>query len=286
MEQLLKRNENENNELVVNVFLGLLGLAVVVWVLTAVGIFEVYFNIASAFLIVWMILLLIPVIMVKLLKFRKPAVKYILVADSAVLVGVCYMFFSFQVLILFLVPVLIALLYMNKKVLWFGEGVAFVAMAATTLLFIKYAAQPWIRINDNLDDVVRLELIPRTIQLMACFLIVNVLQGRVSSYFTEYDHFAKESRPTTDSLDSADEALMAEFEKLLTGLSESEANVFVKLLQGKTNTQIADELSFSGGTVKNYVSAIYDKLDCRERNYLILKYGAVAARYDQSHTKL
>ncbi|MCR4678156.1 MAG: LuxR C-terminal-related transcriptional regulator [Lachnospiraceae bacterium] len=286
MEQLLKRNENENNELVVNVFLGLLGLAVVVWVLTIVGVFEVYLNIASAFLIVWMILLLIPVIMVKLLKFRKPVAKYILVADSAVLVGVCYMFFSFQVLILFVVPVLIALLYMNKKVLWFGEAVAFVAMAATTLLFIKYAAQPWIRINDNLDDAVRLELIPRTIQLMACFLIVNVLQSRVTSYFTEYDHFAKETRPTTDSSDSADEASMAEFEKLLTGLSESEANVFVKLLQGKTNTQIADELSFSGGTVKNYVSAIYDKLDCRERNYLILKYGAVAARYDQSHTKL
>lgn len=286
MEQLLKRNENENNELVVNVFLGLLGLAVVVWVLTAVGVFEVYFNIASAFLLVWMILLLIPVILVKLLKFRKPVVKYILVADSAVLVGVCYMFFSFQVLILFLVPVLIALLYMNKKVLWFGEAVAFVAMAATTLLFIKYAAQPWIRINDNLDDVVRLELIPRIIQMVACFLIVNVLQSRVTSYFTEYDHFAKETRPTTDSSDSASAAEMAEFEKLLTGLSESEANVFVKLLQGKTNTQIADELSFSGGTVKNYVSAIYDKLDCRERNYLILKYGAVAARYDQSHTKL
>ena len=280
MEQLLKRNENENNELVVNVFLGLLGLAVVVWVLTIVGVFEVYLNIASAFLIVWMILLLIPVIMVKLLKFRKPVVKYILVADSAVLVGVCYMFFSFQVLILFLVPVLIALLYMNKKVLWFGEAVAFVAMAATTLLFIKYAAQPWIRINDNPDDVVRLELIPRIIQMVACFLIVNVLQNRVTSYFTEYDHFAKETRPTTDSSDSADEAAMAEFEKLLTGLSESEANVFVKLLQGKTNTQIADELSFSGGTVKNYVSAIYDKLDCRERNYLILKYGAVAARYE------
>ncbi len=280
MEQLLKRNENENNELVANVFLGLLGLAVVVWVLTIVGVFEVYLNIASAFLIVWMILLLIPVILVKILKLRKPVMKYILVADSAVLVGVCYMFFSYQVLILFLVPVLIALLYMNKKVLWFGEAVAFVAMAATTLLFIKYAAQPWIRINDNLDDVVRLELIPRTIQLMACFLIVNVLQGRVSSYFTEYDHFAKETRPTTDSSDSAGEAEMAEFEKLLAGLSESEANVFVKLLQGKTNTQIADELSFSGGTVKNYVSAIYDKLDCRERNYLILKYGAVAARYE------
>lgn len=282
MEQLLKRNENENNELVANVFLGLLGLAVVVWVLTIVGVFEVYLNIASAFLIVWMVLLLIPVIMVKLLKFRKPVVKYILVADSAVLVGVCYMFFSFQVLILFLVPVLIALLYMNKKVLWFGEAVAFVAMAATTLLFIKYAAQPWIRINDNLDDVVRLELIPRIIQMVACFLIVNVLQSRVTSYFTEYDHFAKETRPTTDSSDSAGEAEMAEFEKLLAGLSESEANVFVKLLQGKTNTQIADELSFSGGTVKNYVSAIYDKLECRERNYLILKYGAVAARYEAS----
>ena len=285
MEQLLKRNENENNELVVNVFIVMLGLAIVVWALAAAHVFEVYFNIASAFLIVWMVLLLIPVVLVKLVKLRKPVVKYILVADSAVLVGVSYMFFSFQVMLLFVVPVLVALLYMNKKVLWFGEAAAFIAMTATTLLFSRFAAQPWIIINDNLDEVVRLELIPRTIQLFACFLIVNVLQSRVTSYFTEYDHFAKGTRPTTDSLDSADTSESEELEKLLANLSESEAHVFIKLLQGKTNTQIADELSFSGGTVKNYVSSIYDKLDCRERNYLILKYGAAAARYDQSHMK-
>jgi len=263
----------------------MLGLAIVVWALAAAGVFEVYFNIASAFLIEWMVLLLIPVVLVKIVKLRKPVMKYILVADSAVLVGVCYMFFSFQVMLLFVVPVLIALLYMNRKVLWFGEAAAFIAMTVATLLFTRFAAQPWIIINDNLDDVVRLELIPRIIQLAACFLIVNVLQNRVTSYFTEYDHFAKETRPTTGSSESADKAEMAEFEKLLSSLSESETHVFLKLLQGKTNTQIADELSFSGGTVKNYVSAIYDKLDCRERNYLILKYGAVAARYDQSHTK-
>ena len=286
MEQLLKRNENENNELVVNVFLIMLGLAVVVWALAAVGVFEVYFNIASAFLIVWMVLLLIPVVLVKLVKLRKPAMKYILVADAAVLVGVCYMFFSYQVMIVFLVPTLIALLYMKKKVLWFGEAVSFVSMVVTTLLFGKFAAQPWIIINESLDEVVRLELIPRIIQLVACFLIVNVLQNRVTSYFTEYDHFAKETRATSDDIsDPKDDAEMVEFEKLLQNLSESETHVFIKLLQGKTNTQIADELAFSGGTVKNYVSAIYDKLDCRERNYLILKYGAVAARYDQSHTK-
>ena len=282
MEQLLKRNENENNELVVNVFLVLMGLAVVVWALAAAGIFEVYFNIASTFLIEWMVLLVIPVVLVKIVKLRKPIVKYILVADSALLVGVCYMFFAYQVLIILLVPVLIALLYMNKKVLWFGEAVSFVTMAAATLLFGRFTAQPWIALNTELGEVIRLELIPRVIQFVACFLIVNVLQNRVTSYFTEYDHFARESRPTAEEPGSGSDEEMDEFEKLLTGLSESEAHVFVKMLQGKTNAQIADELSFSGGTVKNYVSAIYDKLDCRERNYLILKYGAVAARYEAS----
>ena len=282
MEQLLKRNENENNELVVNVFLVLMGLAVVVWALAAAGIFEVYFNIASTFLIEWMVLLVIPVVLVKIVKLRKPIVKYILVADSALLVGVCYMFFAYQVLIILLVPVLIALLYMNKKVLWFGEAVSFVTMAAATLLFGRFTAQPWIALNTELGEVIRLELIPRVIQFVACFLIVNVLQNRVTSYFTEYDHFARESRPTAEEPGSGSDEEMDEFEKLLTGLSESEAHVFVKMLQGKTNAQIADELSFSGGTVKNYVSAIYDKIDCRERNYLILKYGAVAARYEAS----
>jgi DNA-binding CsgD family transcriptional regulator len=229
-----------------------------------------------------MVLLVIPVVLVKIVKLRKPIVKYILVADSALLVGVCYMFFAYQVLIILLVPVLIALLYMNKKVLWFGEAVSFVTMAAATLLFGRFTAQPWIALNTELGEVIRLELIPRVIQFVACFLIVNVLQNRVTSYFTEYDHFARESRPTAEEPGSGSDEEMDEFEKLLTGLSESEAHVFVKMLQGKTNAQIADELSFSGGTVKNYVSAIYDKIDCRERNYLILKYGAVAARYEAS----
>ena len=37
------------------------------------------------------------------------------------------------------------------------------------------------------------------------------------------------------------------------------------------------------GTVKNYVSSVYDKIGIKERNYLILKFGHIIADYDQSN---
>lgn len=68
----------------------------------------------------------------------------------------------------------------------------------------------------------------------------------------------------------------AEDSRLLAGLSERELDVLRLLAQGLTNTDIAERLYLSHGTVRNYVSAILAKLNVDDRTQaalLALRHG-------------
>lgn len=54
--------------------------------------------------------------------------------------------------------------------------------------------------------------------------------------------------------------------------SRQEKIIFEKLLQGKSNRQIAEELFISSHSVENYVSFIYDKTNVKNRTELIKKF--------------
>ncbi len=49
--------------------------------------------------------------------------------------------------------------------------------------------------------------------------------------------------------------------------------------------RIPNKITDTSGTVKNYVSSVYDKIGIKERNYLILKFGHIIADYDQSNER-
>ena len=68
---------------------------------------------------------------------------------------------------------------------------------------------------------------------------------------------------------------------LLHTLSEREIDVLRLLAQGKTNTEIADTLTLTRGTVRNYVSAILAKLNVEDRTQAALiavKHGLLHGR--------
>ncbi|THF84237.1 response regulator transcription factor [Cohnella fermenti] len=62
---------------------------------------------------------------------------------------------------------------------------------------------------------------------------------------------------------------------LLEGLTLQEKNILKRLKQGKSNQSIADDLFLTTGTVKNYLSAIYKKLNVNSRS------EALALLYEQ-----
>jgi DNA-binding NarL/FixJ family response regulator len=55
------------------------------------------------------------------------------------------------------------------------------------------------------------------------------------------------------------------------GLTERELDVLRQLVSGKDNREIARGLYLSEGTVKNYISTIYSKLEVADRIQAILK---------------
>lgn len=57
---------------------------------------------------------------------------------------------------------------------------------------------------------------------------------------------------------------------LLHGMTDREKEICTLLSQGLTNQQIAQALYISEGTVKNYISAIYDKTGIHDRAKLIV----------------
>jgi DNA-binding NarL/FixJ family response regulator len=62
--------------------------------------------------------------------------------------------------------------------------------------------------------------------------------------------------------------LMGEFAKQSyedTGLSPRQREILTGLVQGKTNREIAVDLSLSEKTVKNYMRAVFSTLGCRDR---------------------
>ncbi|MBD5553971.1 MAG: response regulator transcription factor [Roseburia sp.] len=58
--------------------------------------------------------------------------------------------------------------------------------------------------------------------------------------------------------------------ELLSDMTEREKEICTLLSKGFSNRQIADELYISEGTVKNYISSIYDKTGIHDRSKLIV----------------
>lgn len=59
---------------------------------------------------------------------------------------------------------------------------------------------------------------------------------------------------------------------LFSELTERERAIVELIADGKNNREIAEELHFSEGTVRNYISEILDKLEVRDRTQLAVLY--------------
>src|SRR5690625_5091401 len=63
------------------------------------------------------------------------------------------------------------------------------------------------------------------------------------------------------------------------GLTDREVDVAALLMEKKTNKTIAQKLYLSEGTVKNYISSIYDKLELRDRKEVIAYLRSMFSEY-------
>lgn len=89
----------------------------------------------------------------------------------------------------------------------------------------------------------------------------SVLDSKVMSMLHAYVEKAVHNKETSEHREM-------EYKAMLNGLTRREKEICYMVGDGKSNTEIAEALHLSEGTVKNYMSNIYSKMDLRDRTAL------------------
>ena len=89
----------------------------------------------------------------------------------------------------------------------------------------------------------------------------SVLDSKVMSTLHSYVERAVQDKKHSENKKQ-------EYQELLNGLTRREKEICYMVGDGKSNTEIAETLHLSEGTVKNYMSNIYSKMDLRDRTAL------------------
>lgn len=268
MESILRKNEAEINESVAKglliVFICVLLTVLLCWV----RIFDIRISMTIIIMGVSILTLIIPSILILKFHVYHMIMKYYIVAALTVMAGTAYILFTFQAVIVFIVPTIIAAFYLDKKLLYFSGAVTIVNLFFSHIITGFYVFMPWIEPFEGMPDILRYGALPRCLQYCGCFLLILFMMERYKILLTQL-----KTEDNSKIVCDADNEKKKEFETLLGELTEREKSIFLLMIGGYTNMQIADKLCLSNGTVKNYISVIYEKLGTKERNVLILKYS-------------
>lgn len=133
-EQELIAQETNANRRILNGFVWFLGAIALVWVLTIIGFFNVDKNLVTyAFLVSF--LLFIPAFSLMFQKdLSKSWIKYFLLILLCIVCGVIISILSFHATLLYVFPLLYAIQYREKRIIWFTYSVNLLTVTAAMLL--------------------------------------------------------------------------------------------------------------------------------------------------------
>lgn len=282
MNEIYRKNEYETNEAVTRSILIVFGFLLLIGVFCWIGIFDIYPYMINGFILASLVPLLLPAFFVYVLHINKGWIKYVLITLLGIEVGICYVVFTFQMILIFMIPSIIATFYLDKRVICYSGIVTGLVLVISHFITGFYLFQPWIEPFGEMKSIMLYGALPRLMQYLLCMVLLCMLSKRFLTFLGGFDRVIQEDRQQlgNESGNVYEEQLQA----ILDQLTEREKEVFGLMARGYTNTQIAADLCLSVGTVKNYVSTIYDKIGNRERTNIILKYGHFFRTYDQSNT--
>lgn len=279
MDIILKKNEAEINENVAKGLLVVFGIVLLVDLLCWGDVFDIYLDMTIVLLLTALITLVVPAIMILKFHVYHNMMKYLVVTGTAFMAGAAYVLFTFQAVLIFVVPTVIARFYMHRRLLYYSGILSVITIIVAHMITGVYLRQPWIEPFTGMEAILRYGAVPRCLQYLGYFLLIFLMANRYMRIFLQLDP-QKELLKAADNSNNKEMADKQEFEMLLRGLTEREQSVFVLLVRGYTNMQIANTLYLSIGTVKNYISTIYEKIETKERNALIMKYSRFVKESD------
>lgn len=174
-----------------------------------------------------------------------------------------------------IVPSIIAAFYLDRKLLYFSGILTVIVLFISHWITGIYMFIPWLEPFQSMSDIMRYGALPRCLQYCGCFFLILFMMERYKKLLVQFG-----MDDNSEEVHEAENKEKKEFEEMLGALTERERSVFLLMIGGYTNMQIADKLCLSNGTVKNYISVIYEKLGTKERNALILKYNRFSQEND------
>lgn len=273
MEDLYRKNENETNEFVSKAIRLMIVFEFVIGFFCWLNIFSIFDHIINGFIIASLLPLILPTVLVDLLHIYNKWIKYILILCVVTTTGIAYIFFTYQTLIIFIIPSILAAFYLDKGLMLFTGILTTINIAVSHFITGFHLFQPWIEPFTEIKLIMLYGALPRILQYIFCLILLYILNKRYSKFIAGlYSLIRDENTFCKKTVDN--EFNKKELDKITALLTEREKDVFKLLVTGHTNVQIANLLYISHGTVKNYVSAIYDKIGDKDRTSLILKYSS------------
>ena len=120
MNIILRKNEAEINESVAKGLLIVFACVVLTVLLCWVGIFDIRSGMTIIMFGVSVITLVIPAVLILKFHVYHIMMKYYIVVALTVMAGTVYVLFTFQAILVFVVPSIIAAFYLDRKLLCFS----------------------------------------------------------------------------------------------------------------------------------------------------------------------
>ena len=230
MNIILRKNEAEINESVAKGLLIVFACVVLTVLLCWVGIFDIRSGMTIIMFGVSVITLVIPAVLILKFHVYHIMMKYYIVVALTVMAGTVYVLFTFQAILVFVVPSIIAAFYLDRKLLCFSGVLTVIVLFVSHWITGIYMFIPWLEPFKSMSDIMRYGALPRCVQYCGCFFLILFMMERYKKLLLQFgtDNNSKEVYETEDKE-------KIEFEVMLRGLTERERSVFLLMIGGYTN---------------------------------------------------
>ncbi|EKQ55472.1 MULTISPECIES: histidine kinase [unclassified Clostridium] len=192
VDELLWKNEIETNKTVSKAMRIVLYFCFIAGFLNLIHVFDVVQNVMIKMNVLLIIPLLLPTILVDVFELKKEWIKYFILTCAVISTGICYALLTFQTVLMFVIPTILASMYLRKKQLIVAiiESVCNILIAH--LLSFYFLMEPWIEPFTGLKNIMLYGAVPRVLQYLCCGSLFYILCNRTSGLMLQYHKSIKD----------------------------------------------------------------------------------------------
>ena len=178
---IYKSNEAKTNEVCVRAVKVLMLFILLVAVLCWIQVFDVHPHLVNVLIITVVILLIIPVILIDFMHIESSWVKYVILSCMIMVTVITYVIFTFQAVILFVIPSILGTMYLDKKVSIFTAVFTSLGVVVAHIITGFILFQPWIEPFTDRWAILIYGGVPRVLQYLCCAGLLHIMSKRFMS---------------------------------------------------------------------------------------------------------